>query len=296
MEKIKLALEVAEKNRLALAEGSRLSADPGGTLRSTESESTPAPEALRPDDGRSAPNRTDDGAPQEMRKFVRTRVVPASPEQLERHRIVLPDAGSDASRAYDMLASRMLEKLRGSGWNSIAIVSPGDNEGKTITAINLAIHLAASRERTALLVDMDFRRPSVARYLGLQTGCGIDDVIGSHADLASALVSPGIDRFTVLPVRRAHASTSDFIDSRRARELAAELKQRYANRIVLFDLPPLLAYGDALRFLPNVDAALMVVAEGRTKRESADRALSALEGQNMAGVVMNRSSETVTGY
>jgi len=229
-------------------------------------------------------------------RFIRTRVVPVSRDHLERNRVILPDSADTASRAYDMLASRLLERVRTSGWNSIALVSPCSGEGKTVTGINLAIHLAASRERTALLVDMDFRRPAVGRYLGLNPEIGVDDVLGSGAEVADAMVSPGIDRFAVLPVRRAHAHTGDFIDSRPARELALELKRRYANRIVLFDLPPLLAFGDALRFMRNVDAALLVVTEGQTRRESIERALSALAGQNLVGVVMNASSQTVPGY
>jgi len=297
MERIKRALELAEQDRLALTEGTLADSEhshpamrPAGLdgVRIAENPETACRGAAG---GQAVPA----GQP-EIGRFIRTRVVPVSPDHLERNRIILPDSGREASRAYDMLASRLLERASASGWNSIALVSPGSGEGKTVTGINLAIHLAASKERTALLVDMDFRRPSVARYLGLQPESGVEDVLATGADTADALVCPGISRFSVLPVRTPHLHTSDFIDSQRCRDLALELKRRYANRVVLFDLPPLLAYGDALRFMPCVDAALMVVEEGKTRVESIERALSALSGQNLVGVVMNGSSETVAGY
>lgn len=72
-------------------------------------------------------------------------------------------------------------------------------------------------------------------------------------------------------------------------DLATELKQRYPSRLVLFDLPPLLMTDDALAFLPNVDAALMVLEEGKTQEEDLLHAIELLQGTAVLGTVLNKA-------
>ena len=297
MEKIKRALELAQKDRLAVNDRSSPQDGAAGIAADRhrlDTEALRSPDVPKAQEGQFQARRHHDVAGQY--EFVRTKVVNVPAAQLERNRIVSPDPALEVSRAYDTLASRLLKKVDASGWNSIALVSPSVGEGKTVTAINLALHIVASYERSALLVDMDFRRPSVGDYFGLSADCGVDDVLLEGASVQDALISPGIPRFSVLPVRRTQRNTAGIIDSAGARALAAELKNRYVNRVVLFDLPPLLANGDAVRFLSNTDAALLVAAEGQTSRESLQHTLAALGDTQLVGTIMNRSSEATAGY
>lgn len=281
MEKIKKALEIAGRNRFQDA----LQAD---ALADDEPSPIPAP-APR---SRITPPATAD-VPVE---FTQTRVIPVPRASLESKRILNYPSDSPATRSFDVLASQVVKKLRDKGWNSIAVVSPGPGEGKSLTAINLGIALSRSTERTALVVDMDFRRPSIGQYLSLSPKYGLEDILLGKKAVAEVLISPGIERFSILPIARADAAGAQFIDSSACTSLAAELGKRYVNRTVIFDLPPLLAYGDASVFLHHVDAALLVAMEGITKLENLKDALKVLEGYELLGTVFNRSSEQRPGY
>jgi len=313
MEKIKQALELAKKDRLAIAGdrqeqlGARPSSadDVDGASPKEESANPVVADSSPPADGPAskdsllAKTRRPDAASNRVltpAEFTHTRMVDVAEDLLHRNRVVLPDAEDEASRAYDALTSRLLKKADANGWNSLAVISPSAGEGKTLTAINLALHIAASWERTALVVDLDLRRPAVAEYLGLEPDIGIEDVLAGTAAIEEALISPGIPRFAALPARRAMCNTARLMDSALARSIAQELKQRYQNRIVLFDLPPLLANGDAHRFLPNTDGSLLVATEGKTSRDSIERMLASLGDTPLVGAVMNQSSEAASGY
>lgn len=286
MEKIKKALELAGRNRLDKVVDLPPESNPA--YESPLIDEPPAEQIIpRPpvEDTMSAPLR-----------FTQTRVVEVPASTFAANRIVAAGPDSDAAHAFDLLSARVSGKLRENGWRSLAVVSPGPDEGKTLTALNLGVALAKNEERTALVVDMDFRRPSVASYLGLAPAHGYEHVLGAQASLEDVLVSPGIDRFAVLPAAGPANNAGSLVDSSRARQLAAELKGRYHNRVVLFDLPPLLAYGDAHSFLENVDAVLLVVADGITKDEQLDESLKMLGRFNLLGTVLNRTATAPAGY
>ena len=278
MEKIKQALERAEQNRLrqqAVADGV-ISAVPGS--------------------GAADPAQTSSPGPADGIVLDRTRNVPVDETHLEKNRIRLPRADDEVARAYDLLASRVVEKVRSTGWNSIAVVSPVAGDGKSVTALNLAMRLVGSPKRTTLLVDLDFRRPKVAEYLGLTPQFGIEDVLHGRASVAETLICPGVPRLSVMPVREPIAHPGGLIDSTACSQLATEVKERYANRIVLFDLPPLLGHGDAMHFLQNVDAVLIVATAGKTTEASLQETVNTLAGHNIVGCVLNCASDIIAAY
>lgn len=221
-----------------------------------------------------------------------TRVVPTDIVALEHARILRPGAIGTVGPAYKMLRTQVVKRLDQLGVNTLAIVSPRSGDGKTTTAINLAISLACDSTRTALLVDLDLRRPSVGRRLGVTLEAGIEDHLQFRVPLDRLLFRPeGYERMVVLPAKSAVASSSELLLSMRARELAHELKTRYANRIVLYDLPPVLEADDALAFIHNVDAALVVVREGCTSRDDIVRTIELLRDTPVIGTVLNGSRE-----
>jgi len=292
MEKIKRALEIAEQQRLAIGGEASLGAASRKRVGNGAAEPTAGSRATIADGAKACMDSVtfrDEPSWNDPVRFVKTRVAQVSGSHLETNRIVCPDDDSDVSRAYDLLSSRVLVKLRSAGMNSIALVSPVTGDGKTLTGINLALRIAAGRERSALLVEADFRNPSIAARFGIRPQSGVEDVLQGRASIQETLVSPGIDRYALLPVRQPAANASELIDCSRFRQVAAELKNRYANRVVIFDLPPLLEHGDATTFLPNVDGALLVVADGRTSRESIEASMVALEGCVVIGTVLNQA-------
>jgi Mrp family chromosome partitioning ATPase len=188
-----------------------------------------------------------------------------------------------------------MQSMRSNGWRVLGISSFGQDEGKTFTAINLAISIVAEVDQEAVLVDMDLQRPSVNTYLGIDAGkftslrAYLED--SSH-DLGGLLVSPGIERLGVLLSANPLESSSDLLASSRGKELFAELRERLPpNAVVIIDLPPLLVADDALAVAPMLDGLLLVVAEGQAERSKVAEARQTLQEFNLVGTVLNKSVE-----
>lgn len=229
-------------------------------------------------------------APQSI-SYTRTRTFTPDAETLERNRIVSPSSAEPAASAFRMLRTQVLQRMDTHGWRSLAVFSPGREEGKTTAAINLAMSLAAGRLHTVLLVDFDFHQPRIAERLGLAPEQGADDVLLGAAALEDCLYHPdGYDRLVILPARAALANSSEILAGPSGRELAAELRARYPDRIIVFDLPPVLSTDDALSFAPQVECGIIVAAEGRTRRGDLLRSIELLAKTPLLGTVLNRAS------
>jgi protein-tyrosine kinase len=234
--------------------------------------------------------------PTEIR-YTRTKVFEAPPGHLERNRIMNPDAGEPAAVAYRMLRTQVLQRLDAHAWRSLAIFSAGAEDGKTTTAINLAVSLASDRSHTVLLVDFDFKHPTLAARLGLAPEFGADDVLTGQAALEDCLYHPeGFDRLVILPTRAPLSNSSEVLAGPRNRDLVAELRARYPERVIIFDLPPVLQADDALSFAPLVECGLVVAAEGRTRRNDLVRTVELLNKTPLVGTVLNRATDAPSGY
>lgn len=213
-------------------------------------------------------------------------------EEFVRERRVVPGTDDDAAtNSYRMLRTQVLRKLKENGWNVLAVTSPRRGAGKSLTALNLAFSLAQDMNQTVLLVDADLREPAIHRYLGYEPALGLSDYLRDRVPLERLLVNPNVERLVVLPGRESVANSSEMLASARMRDLVQELKRRYADRVVVFDVPALLDSDDALAFSPNVDALLLVVREGRTRKADVTRAVSVIEGVPLLGTVLNDASE-----
>lgn len=228
--------------------------------------------------------------------YSQTRIEKLRPEIRRKHRIVDGNGADPATTAYKMLRTQVLQRMVAKGWNALAVTSPGPSQGKTLTAINLAISLACEVHYTVLLVDLDMRNPSVHRYFGIDVEAGIGDFLVHDTPINEILINPGVDKLVLLPGRKPVVNSSEMLASHKMKQLVGELKSRYPMRFVLFDLPPLLSAADALAFAPFVDAALMVIEEGRTTREELEQAIGLLGQTQVLGTVLNKSQETITPY
>jgi capsular exopolysaccharide synthesis family protein len=268
MERIKEALERARQERDTRGEG-------------------PAPAPLR-----------DAPAPppgQEQRiTYTQTRSVHLE-DRVARAQRLYPALTDEGGRsAYKILRTQVLQRLRREGWNAVAVTSPGSGAGKTLTAVNLALSIAAEVNQTVLLVDLDLRQPGVHRLLGITPEKGISDVLLGDAAVSDALVNPGIERLVVLPGREPVPNSSEMLSSPRMVSLVNELKSRYPSRIVLFDLPPVLSADDAMAFAPYVDGVLLVLEEGVTKKDEVSHTMEYLGGTNVLGTVLNKAEAPST--
>jgi Mrp family chromosome partitioning ATPase len=264
MERIKRALHVAGQERA-----------PGTALDTTETGALPAVELTTFD-------------------YSQTRVLDVAAATFESNRIVTGRGQDPVTRAYKLLRTRVLQKLVKEGWQTVAVVSPAAGDGKTLTAINLGIGIASTRSHTALLVDLDWQQPSIHTHFKHQPEHDVCDYLRGERALSEVLVNPGLPRFCFLPCAQPVADSSEHLASLAA--FVRELRGRYRNRIVLFDMPPLLATDDALSFLPFVDCVLLVVQEGKTKSADVAESLELIGPERLLGSVINKSSQTLPAY
>lgn len=227
------------------------------------------------------------GADAEIR-YRQTQVVELDPVHLESQRIVAHQKSHPVSWAFDLLRTQVLQKMDENGWRTLAVTSPTMESGKTVVAINLAIGIAQQTNRTSLLVDFDLRRPRVASSLGLNAKTSLNEVLTGSARVEEAMVNPGLPRFVVLPTRQAIPSSAELLGSSKVAALMGELREHYSDRIVVVDLPPVLAVDDVLAILPRIDCVLMVVGNGASTRKEIDEALSRLSKFHLLGVVLNK--------
>lgn len=223
--------------------------------------------------------------------YTQTRTTQVSASMLRSHRIIagLPD-GPFAS-AYRLLRTQVLQRLTENDWNVLAITSPGEDEGKTLTAINLAISLAMEVSYTVLLVDANLRHPSIHEHMNIPAGKGLSEYLLDDIPLPDLLVHPeNLDQVVILPGGRAVQNSAELLNSPKMVQLVNELKTRYPKRIVIFDLPPVLSAADALAFAPYVDAALLVLEEGKTSQDDARRTVELLDCTNVLGTVLNKAN------
>jgi len=171
-------------------------------------------------------------------------------------------------------------------------------EGKTLTAINLAISLSQEVDKTVLLVDADLRRPAIHEYLGLHKGPGLVDYLSVFSQpIPEVLVHPeSFAKFVVLPGGRQVSEAAELISSPMMVELVEELKHFYPDRYVLFDLPPVLSFADALAFAPLMDGIILVVEKGKTSKEDIHRCLELLKDFPVLGTVLNKVEGKEQGY
>lgn len=210
--------------------------------------------------------------------------IPHDPKAKDRPLILHADPLNPRSEAFRSLRTN-LQFLEMDGGHSFVITSSIPTEGKSTTTLNLAIALADSGKRVAL-IDTDLRKPKVAEYLGIEGGTGLTDVLIGRARASDVLQQWGTRSLYVLPAGKIPPNPSELLGSERMRKLLEAFAQEFD--VVLCDAPPLLPVTDAAVLSRSTSGAIMVVAVGRTTTHQLDGALDALEtvGSKVAGVVM----------
>lgn len=243
-----------------------------------------------------SPKRSNEQAPAEEKiAYSRTRILDVPHEHLRRNRVI---AGPDDPIAayYGVLRTHVLQRMRANNWRSLAVSSPAQGAGKTLTSVNLAVSIARDVNHTVLLVDLDLRRPRLHTYFSQEALPGICDYLLDDTPLHDVMFNPGIERLVVVPGHESLTHSSETLSSPKMVNLVEDLKSRYPSRIIIFDMPPILACDDVLAFSPYFDAALLVVEEGETTREELKRSIALLEKTELLGTVLNKSRESQRGY
>ncbi len=229
--------------------------------------------------------------------YQQSRIIELDPELLRRNRLTAFFDESSISRQYKILRTQVLHKTKENGLNTILITSPNENEGKSLTAANLAISLAMEVEHTVLLVDADLRRPTLHKLFGFEPAAGLSDGLLEGKPLPDILINPGINKLTILPGRGNFSNSDDIIGSPAMKQLISEMKNRYTNRYIIFDAPPLLDSADTLILSRHIDGIILVTEYGKTTQDHIEKALTTLKSTNILGTVLNKTKiKKKTGY
>ena len=185
----------------------------------------------------------------------------------------------------------------GAATNLVMVTSPLAEEGKTFCAINLAISIALEMDRTVLLVDADVAKPSIPAVLGVKAENGLMDMLFDRGiDLADVLCKTNIDKFTLLPAGTEHQHATELLASEAMSALLQEMAERYHDRIIIFDSPPLLAASEAGVLASRMGQIVMVVETGRTTETALKDALARIESCNVVGLLLNKGAASGPGY
>ncbi len=233
-------------------------------------------------------------SPAEARGIVTGRVRGGALRAARRARVVLSDTESAVTEQYRTLRARIQSIRRIRPLRSIVVTSALAGEGKTTTAVNLALSFGLDLERESCLVDADLRTPAVHRALAELPPAGLAELLEEDAKLEEVLVRVPDTRLSVLPVRSLPARPAELLGSRRMARLMEELTERFET--VLVDSPPVLGLPDATTLVDLCDATLFVISRGRASRGDLEAALERIDAGKVLGTVFNRAAEAPATY
>jgi protein-tyrosine kinase len=228
--------------------------------------------------------------------YTKSRTVKLDMNTLADNRCVAIFPYAKETEVYKVLRTQVLRYTKERGGNTIMITSALPEEGKTLTAINLAFTFAKLFEQTVLLVDGDLRQQDVHKRLGFESDRGLADYLVDDRPVPEIITWPGIDKLTLISGGRLIHESTELLGSTRMKDLVQDMKTRYPDRYVFFDVPPILSSADALAFVPLVDYIIMVVQAGTTSTNDVKKALELIPQEKVIGFVLNRYNTPVQSY
>lgn len=202
--------------------------------------------------------------------------------------VAIHEPSSPAAEEYRKLKSSLVKLTKSDEFrNTIMVTSAVAGEGKTVTALNLAISLAQEFDHTVLLIDADLRRPSIHRYLGIEAAKGLSDCLLAGVNPGEVLINTGIGKLVVLPAGKEVRNPVELFTSQRLSSLLQEIKHRYPDRFVVIDTPPVLPFAETRHLSHLVDGTVFVIKENEASSQGVAEALEAVKGGNVLGIVYN---------
>jgi Mrp family chromosome partitioning ATPase len=299
MERIQRALEFARVQRAAFIERSPASRAPA------LAPAFPPPAPALPEDaveGGTTQSAAPEAPAQPAPAFGKPRFLSAIDRvRLRERRIVFPEDRGPAAHAYRMLRTQVIQQAMKHDLRVIGVVSAVNGEGKTLTAINLALSLAAEPSQEVVLCDLDLRNPCVAKELGIAQGRGLESYLTSDLDLADVPVGLiGVERLSVLPCFKVLDSSSQLLGGARGKEMLGAMAHggahggaHGANKpLFVVDLPAALLREDVFALAPLLDGVIVVASARKTQRADVAKLQQLLQGARILATVLNCSDES----
>ena len=194
---------------------------------------------------------------------------------------------SIATEQFRKLRTQLLSLKLPKAPRAIMVTSATAGEGKTLVASNLGAVIAHDLNAHALLVDADFRNPTLSSWFGVKRGRGLSNYLTDHMPLTDLFVKTAVEKLTIVPGGSIAANPVELIGSPRMVALVEELKTRYQDRYIIFDTSPLLATTEPSVLTRVVDGIILVIRAGVTPRETIQQAIATLDPDKIVGVVLN---------
>jgi protein-tyrosine kinase len=228
--------------------------------------------------------------------YCESRSIELNLKKLGKNRCVciLPDA--QELGFYKVLRTQIQHRCKEKGWNTIMITSALPGEGKTLTSINLALTFAKQFIHTVLLVDCDFKRQNIHKYLGFSSDRGLIDNLVEDVPLNDLIIWPCVEKLCVISGGSPVHNSTELLSSPKMKTIITEMKKRYRDRYVIFDVPPVLVSADATAFAPLVDCIVMVVQAASTSIQDVRNALEMIPQEKFLGFVLNRQAGPMKDY
>jgi len=224
-------------------------------------------------------------------------------ERLKARGFVTPDSPrSQIADEFRVIKRPILQNAARGGRNSVhngnlvMVTSSLPGEGKTFTAINLAMSVVMELGTTVLLVDGDVAHPELPRILGVSNAPGLLDLLTKdNLDVGDVLVRTNVENLTILPAGSAHRRATELLASEQMGVLLRELASRYPDRVIIFDSPPLLPTTEARVLATHMGQIVMVVAADSTRQRAVHLALATIESCEIVLMMLNKADETDVG-
>lgn len=201
---------------------------------------------------------------------------------------ILSDPHSPVSEEYRKLKAAIVSFSRHERFNNVIMVTSSVScEGKSLTTLNLAITLAQEFDHTVLLIDADLRKPSLHEYLGIKNGLGLSDCLAGKENLGDLLIRTGLGKLTLLTAGTPQKNPVELFSSQRMKEFILEVKNRYPDRFIIIDTPPILPFAETRSLTTVADGIIFVVREGHATAENVSEALKSIEKSKLACFVYN---------
>ncbi len=205
--------------------------------------------------------------------------------------VTVNDPHTQAAEEYSKLKSIIVKLTqKGSFLNMLMVTSSIGGEGKSLTSLNLALSLAQEFDHTVLLVDADIRKPTIHTYLGIENSVGLTDCLLDGVDIKKALIRTGIGKLSFLPAGRNVSNPADVFTSRRMRDFFLEMKNRYHDRYIIIDTPPVLPFAETRSLSAIVDGIVLVAKEGLVTLHNIEETMECIKGAPMLGIVYNEAA------
>ena len=182
--------------------------------------------------------------------------------------------------------------------NLIMVTSSLPGEGKSFTAINLAMSIAMELDTTVMLVDADVARPSILNMLGLPPAEGLLDVVQKNSvDISGVLLRTNVEKLSILPSGTKHPRATELLASDAMIRLLEDMSRRYQDRIIIFDSPPLLMTTEARALATHMGQIVMIVRAGHTTEAAVKEAVSTVDVCPVKMMILNQVRQSAAeGY